>query len=58
MEDAGQVRGVLEQTAAQWGADALKRNVGPLRAELEGGTAAAPEKYLDLSYYERALKGP
>jgi hypothetical protein len=27
-----------------------------LRAEMEGGRApAAPEKYFDLSYYERAL---
>jgi ABC-type nitrate/sulfonate/bicarbonate transport system substrate-binding protein len=33
------------------------RNTLALRAELEGGTAAAPEKYLDLSYYDRALKG-
>ena len=29
-----------------------------LRAELEGGDPnASPEKYIDLSYYERALKG-
>jgi ABC-type nitrate/sulfonate/bicarbonate transport system substrate-binding protein len=28
-----------------------------LRAEHEGGTAPAPDKYLDLSYYERALTG-
>lgn len=28
-----------------------------LRAEMDGGTAPPPEKYLDLSYYERALKG-
>jgi len=33
------------------------RNTLALRAALEGGTAAAPEKYLDLSYYDRALKG-
>jgi ABC-type nitrate/sulfonate/bicarbonate transport system substrate-binding protein len=36
------------------------RNVLKLRAEILGqwgGTAPAPEKYLDLSYYERALKG-
>src|SRR4051794_12073537 len=34
-EEAGQVRGVLEQAAAQWAAVALKRNVAPLRAVLE-----------------------
>src|SRR3954451_21072985 len=34
MEEAGQVRGVLEQAAAQWAAFVLKRNVAPLRAEL------------------------
>ena len=31
------------------------RNMLALRAEMEGGVAAAPEKYYDLSYYERAL---
>jgi ABC-type nitrate/sulfonate/bicarbonate transport system substrate-binding protein len=31
------------------------RNVLALRAEIEGGTPAAPERYLDLGYYERAL---
>ena len=31
-------------------------NMLALRAEMEGGCApAAPEKYFDLSYYERAL---
>jgi hypothetical protein len=31
-------------------------NMLALRAEMEGGRApAAPEKYFDLSYYERAL---
>jgi ABC-type nitrate/sulfonate/bicarbonate transport system substrate-binding protein len=31
-------------------------NMLALKAEMEGGRApAAPEKYLDLSYYERAL---
>ena len=30
-------------------------NVLALRAEIEGGTPAAPERYLDLGYYERAL---
>jgi ABC-type nitrate/sulfonate/bicarbonate transport system substrate-binding protein len=34
------------------------RNVLKLRAEFEGGTPAPPEKYIDLSYYERALAGP
>ncbi len=33
------------------------RNTLKLRAEMEGGTPAPPEKYLDLSYYERALSG-
>jgi ABC-type nitrate/sulfonate/bicarbonate transport system substrate-binding protein len=33
------------------------KNVLQLRAEYEGGTPAAPEKYLDLSYYQQALKG-
>ncbi len=33
-------------------------NMLALRAEIEkgGGTAAAPEKYVDLGYYERAMK--
>jgi ABC-type nitrate/sulfonate/bicarbonate transport system substrate-binding protein len=33
------------------------KNVLALRAEYEGGTPAAPERYLDLSYYQQALKG-
>jgi ABC-type nitrate/sulfonate/bicarbonate transport system substrate-binding protein len=33
------------------------KNVLRLRAEFEGGTPAAPDKYLDLSYYQRALTG-
>jgi len=33
------------------------KNVLRLRAEFEGGTPAQPEKYLDLSYYQRALTG-
>jgi ABC-type nitrate/sulfonate/bicarbonate transport system substrate-binding protein len=33
------------------------RNVLKLRAQFEGGTPAAPEKYLDLSYYQKALAG-
>jgi ABC-type nitrate/sulfonate/bicarbonate transport system substrate-binding protein len=32
------------------------RNVLALRAETEGGTPADPEHYIDLSYYNRALK--
>jgi ABC-type nitrate/sulfonate/bicarbonate transport system substrate-binding protein len=32
-------------------------NVLKLRAEFEGGTPAAPEAYLDLSYYRKALAG-
>jgi DNA-binding GntR family transcriptional regulator len=41
MEDAGRVRGVLEQAAARWGAAALKQEPGPLRAALEAIRAAA-----------------
>ena len=33
------------------------KNVLRLRAEFEGGMPPAPEKYLDLSYYQRALTG-
>jgi ABC-type nitrate/sulfonate/bicarbonate transport system substrate-binding protein len=36
--------------------DGLK-NVLKLRAKFEGGTPPAPEKYLDLSYYRKALAG-
>jgi hypothetical protein len=32
------------------------RNVLALRAEIEGGQPAAPERYIDLGYYERAMK--
>jgi len=32
-------------------------NVLKLRAKFEGGTPPAPEKYLDLSYYQKALAG-
>jgi ABC-type nitrate/sulfonate/bicarbonate transport system substrate-binding protein len=32
-------------------------NVLKLRAEFEGRTLSAPERYLDLSYYRRALAG-
>ena len=32
------------------------RNLLALRAEVEGGTPLAPEKYTDFSYYELALK--
>ena len=31
------------------------RNLLALRAEMEGGSAAAPESYYDLGYYERAM---
>jgi ABC-type nitrate/sulfonate/bicarbonate transport system substrate-binding protein len=31
-------------------------NMLALRAEIEGGAPAAPERYLDLGYYERALQ--
>ena len=33
------------------------KNVLKLRAQFEGGTPAAPEKYIDLSYYRKALAG-
>jgi len=33
------------------------RNVLKLRAQFEGGTPATPEKYIDLSYYQKALQG-
>jgi ABC-type nitrate/sulfonate/bicarbonate transport system substrate-binding protein len=32
------------------------RNVLALRAEVEGAAPASPERYVDLSYYQRALK--
>jgi ABC-type nitrate/sulfonate/bicarbonate transport system substrate-binding protein len=32
-------------------------NVLKLRAQFEGGTPASPDKYLDLSYYKKALAG-
>ncbi|HET9687815.1 MAG TPA: hypothetical protein VFP79_11635, partial [Pseudolabrys sp.] len=33
------------------------RNVLKLRAQFEGESAPAPEKYLDLSYYQKARAG-
>jgi ABC-type nitrate/sulfonate/bicarbonate transport system substrate-binding protein len=33
------------------------KNVLKLRAQFEGGAPAAPEKYLDLTYYTKALAG-
>jgi ABC-type nitrate/sulfonate/bicarbonate transport system substrate-binding protein len=32
------------------------KNVLALRAEVEGGTPADPQRYVDLSYYDRAMK--
>lgn len=32
------------------------KNVLKLRQEVEGGTMSAPERYIDLSYYDRALR--
>ena len=32
------------------------RNMMALRAEVEGKTMAAPERYLDFSYYDRAME--
>ena len=51
LEEAGQVRGILEETAAQWAAAALKRNISPLRAELEAIRKAAAT--CDLNAYAR-----
>jgi hypothetical protein len=31
------------------------RNLLALRSEMEGGQPGAPEKYVDLSYYDRAM---
>jgi DNA-binding GntR family transcriptional regulator len=47
MEDAGRVRGVLEQAAARWGAPALQRESAPLRATLEAIRAAAAIRDVD-----------
>ena len=33
------------------------RNVLKLRAQFEGGTPATPDKYIDTSYYQKALAG-
>jgi len=33
------------------------KNVLKLRAQFEGGTPASPDKYFDLSYYQKALAG-
>ena len=33
------------------------QNVLKLRAQFEGGAPAAPEKYIDLNYYQKALAG-
>src|SRR3954462_6434484 len=51
MEEAGQVRGVLEQTAAQWAAAALQRDGAALRAEQESILKAAATG--DLDEYSR-----
>ena len=32
------------------------KNVLALRAEVEGGQPADPQRYIDLSYYDRAMK--
>src|SRR4051812_42928224 len=44
MEEAGQVRGVLEQAAAQWAAVALQGNIASLRNELEAIRQAAVQR--------------
>jgi len=33
------------------------KNVPRLRAQFEGGTPAAPDKYIELSYYHKAMAG-
>jgi DNA-binding GntR family transcriptional regulator len=43
-EEAARVRGVLEQTAALWGADSLRGKVAPLLAELEAIRQAAARR--------------
>jgi DNA-binding GntR family transcriptional regulator len=55
MEDAGRVRGVLEQAAARWGAPALKQEPGPLRAALEAIRAAAAIRDAD-AYAEHNMR--
>ncbi len=40
---------------AKFNMDGFK-NVLALRAEIEGGMPAPPDRYIDLSYYERAMK--
>jgi ABC-type nitrate/sulfonate/bicarbonate transport system substrate-binding protein len=40
---------------AKFNMDGFK-NVLALRAEIEGGMPASPDRYIDLSYYERAMK--
>jgi DNA-binding GntR family transcriptional regulator len=47
MEDAGRVRGVLEEAAAVWGAATLKQNVAALTAELAAIRTAAAAGDLD-----------
>jgi hypothetical protein len=32
------------------------KNVLALRAEVEGGQPADPQRYIDLSYYDRAMQ--
>jgi ABC-type nitrate/sulfonate/bicarbonate transport system substrate-binding protein len=64
-EVAGQCSDVVADPAGGYATDARLdvegfKNVLKLRAEIEGqwgGTPPSPEKYLDLSYYERALAG-
>jgi ABC-type nitrate/sulfonate/bicarbonate transport system substrate-binding protein len=51
-----------EATKADFSPDAALdlagvKNVLKLRAEFEGGTPNPPEKYLDLSYYQKAMAG-
>ncbi len=44
---SGRVRGVIEESAAQWGATTMSRNMAPLRAELEAIREAAAHQDLD-----------
>jgi hypothetical protein len=54
-DDAANPKGGFDKDAAL-NMEGVK-NVLKLRAQFEGGTPAAPEKYLDLSYYQKAMAG-
>jgi ABC-type nitrate/sulfonate/bicarbonate transport system substrate-binding protein len=61
-EVAGQVYDIAADPKDGYDKDAALnmegvKNVLKLRAQFEGGTPAAPDKYIDLSYYEKAKAG-